>query len=168
MRLGQAVTVGALLSLALILPACGDESTAGAGRPAGAPSKIETVAGSAVDNRCQSQMRPFLDSMDALRESLAVGLSYDDYLDELREVKAAYDRIRADRLPIGCLLVAGGSGERALNRYIDAANAWGECLATPTCETESIEPQLQRRWGLASDLLSSAQSGLPEIKPKTQ
>ncbi len=97
--------------------------------------------------------------MDALREGLVVGMSYEEYLDELREVKIAYDGIQADRVPVGCLVAAGGPGERALNRYIDAANTWGDCLATASCRTESIEPKLQRGWALASDLLSAAQSG---------
>ena len=158
MRLGQAATAG-VLSLALVLTACGDEPTSDSGQ-ATAPGKAEPIARSSADARCRAQLRPFLDSMDALREDLAVGLSYEDYLDELREARKAYSRIRADRLPVGCLLVAAGAAERALNRYIDAANVWGDCLSTAVCETEAIEPKLQRRWALASDLLTSARSGL--------
>jgi hypothetical protein len=159
MRFGQAATLGVLLSLALALTACGGESTSGSGQATAAPSGAGPVARSSADARCRAQLRPFLGSMDALREDLAVGLSYEGYLEELREAREAYGRIRADRLPVGCLLVAG-AGERALNRYIDAANVWGDCLATAACETEAIEPRLQRRWALASDLLTSAQSGL--------
>lgn len=159
MRFGQAATLGVLLSLALVLTACGDESTSASGQATPAPSGAEPVARSPADARCRGQLRPFLGSMDALREDLAVGLSYEGYLDELGEVRDAYDRIHADRIPVDCLLVAASPGERALNRYIDAANTWGDCLATAACETESIEPELQRRWALASDLLSAAQSG---------
>lgn len=160
MRLGQAATLGVLLSLALVLTACEDESTSGSGQAMAAPSGAEPVARPSADPRCRAQLRPFLGSMDALREDLAVGLSYEDYLDELGEAREAYGRIRADRLPVGCLLVAAGAGERALNRYIDAANVWGDCLATAACETEAVEPKLQRRWALASDFLTSAQLGL--------
>ncbi len=160
MRLGQAATLGVLLSLSLALTACGGESTSGPRQATAAPSGAGPVARSSANARCRGQLQPFLGSMDALREDLAVGLSYVGYLDELREAREAYGRIRADRLPVGCLLVAAGAGERALNRYIDAANVWGDCLATAACETEAIEPGLQRRWALASDLLTSAQSGL--------
>jgi hypothetical protein len=160
MRLGQAATLGVLLSLALVLTACGDESTSGSGQATAAQSGAEPVARSSAGARCRAQLHPLLGSMAALREALAVGLSYEDYLDELGEAQAAYDRIRADRLPVGCLLVTAGPGERALNRYIEAANAWGDCLATAACEIEAIEPRLQRRWALASDFLTSAQSGL--------
>jgi hypothetical protein len=159
MRLGQAVTVGALLSLALILTGCGEESTAGSRRAKAPPGEPGPVALAASHAGCR-QLRTFLDSMDSLRESLAAGLSYEDYLAQLRGVTAAYDEIETDRLPVACLLLAGGPGERALNRYIGAANEWGECLTAAACEIESIEPKLQRRWALASDLLSSAQAGL--------
>ncbi len=159
MRLSQAATLGALLSLALALAACGDEPTVGSGGAAAAPSRARPATAPAANARCRSQLRLFLASMAALRENLAAGLSYEDYLDELSEVRVAYDRIRAERLPVGCLLTAAGPGERALNRYIDAANTWGDCLASAACQTESIEPKLQRRWALASDLLSTAQSG---------
>jgi hypothetical protein len=160
MRPGQAATLGMLLSLTLALAACGEEPTAGSGRVTLAPGGAEPVAHPSAGAGCRAQLRPFLGSMDALREDLAVGLSYEGYLDELEGVRDAYDRIRAGRLPVGCLLAAAGPGEQALNRYMDAANVWGNCLATAACETESVEPELQRRWAFASDLLSSAQSGL--------
>jgi len=160
MRLGQAATLGALLSLALALVACGEEPTAGSERVPAARGGADPVARLSAEPGCRGQLRTFLGSMDALREDLAVGLSYEGYLDELERVRDAYDRVRAGRLPVGCLLTAAGPGERALNRYIDAANVWGDCLATTACETESIESDLQRRWAFASDLLSSAQSGL--------
>jgi hypothetical protein len=156
MRLSSAATVCILLSLALILPACGDERTVAADRTV-ASSGAKAPTG---DKRCLGQLRTFIDSMDALRDRLAVGLNYEDYLHEVRAVKGVYDGIPVDRLTIGCLAVVGTPGERALNRYLDAANTWGNCLATASCETESIEAKLQRKWALASDQLSSAQRGL--------
>lgn len=160
MRLSQAATVGAVLSLTLSLGGCGGESTPESARVTAAPGATVAVGHPSAPARCRGQLRPFLEAMDGLRESLAVGLSYGDYLEALRPVRLAYDRIRADRVPVGCLLLAAGPGERALNRYIDAANVWGDCLAAVACQTESVEPKLQRRWALASDLLSSAQAGL--------
>jgi hypothetical protein len=96
--------------------------------------------------------------MDALRKKLAVGLSYEGYLHDVREARFVNDRIRADRLAIGCLTTVGTPAERALNRYIGAANTWGDCLAAASCDTESIEPRLQRSWARASDLLTEAQT----------
>lgn len=157
MRLSQAAIVGATLSLALLLPACGAESTPDAGGVDGAPPASAAVAPS---GSCRSQLRPFLAAMDALRTELAAGLSYDQYMSELRRARGAYRGIRAERLQLGCLVAAGAPAERAVNRYVEAANAWGECLATAACETASIEPRLQREWARASELLSAAQAGI--------
>jgi len=158
MRLSQATIVGATLGLALVLPACGTESTPGAGAvDAASPPSKAAPAGAGT---CRSQLRPFVAAMDTLRTDLAVGLSYDQYMSELRAARGAYRHIRAERLQLGCLVAAGAPAERAVNRYIEAANAWGECLATAACETASIEPRLQREWERASKLVSAAQSGI--------
>jgi hypothetical protein len=156
MRLSQAAIVGAMLSMALTLPACGAESTPGGGEVDAASPPAAARASAA----CRSQLRPFVVALAGLRTDLAAGLSYDQYLGELRGARAAYRRIRADRLQLGCLVVAGAPAERAVDRYIEAANAWGRCLATAVCETASVEPRLQREWARASKLLSAAQAGI--------
>lgn len=118
------------------------------------------ASGSVARRQCRRQLGGFLGSLDALRGKLAVGLSYEDYLHEVRATKAVYNGLAPDRLAIGCLATAGTPGERALNWYLDAANTWGDCLADVSCSTESVEPKLQHRWALASALLSSAQKAL--------
>lgn len=109
---------------------------------------------------CRKMLGSFVDSMADLRRKLAVGISYEDYLGEVQELRAVYAAIPADRLELGCLLAAGTPGERALNRYMAAANQWGECLTTTGCETATVEPRLQREWARASVLLSTAQAGI--------
>jgi hypothetical protein len=164
MRLSSAATVGILLGLALMLGACGEDGTTAAKGPTGptdtsrrskAPPRATTVTG----NSCR-RLRPFLGSMVRLRDDLARGLSYDDYLHEVRRVRSVYARIDADELTAGCLLAGGGPAERAFNLYIDATNAWGDCLATVSCDTHSIEPKLQRKWALAARRLAVAQRGM--------
>ncbi len=108
---------------------------------------------------CRRQVGGFLDSMDALRRRLAAGVSYNEYVAEMRRVRSAYRSVPVERMGIGCLDAAGTPGERALNRYIDAANAWGECLSEASCDSVSVEPLLQRRWRQASRLLSAARTG---------
>jgi hypothetical protein len=98
--------------------------------------------------------------MDDLRRELAVGLSYGAYMHRVKAVQAAYDGVPVDRLGLGCLVKVGTPAERALNRYIAAANTWGDCLTSASCDSESVEPKLQRKWALASGQLSSAQEGL--------
>jgi hypothetical protein len=169
MRLSWAAMAGALMGLALILPACGEDRVGAAGQQ---PSNASTVAASTKAKTsaeipappgasCRARLHRLLGSMDVLRDRLARGLSYDEYLREVQGLRAAYGEIEASELPLSCLLASAAPGERAFNSYIDAANAWGNCLATVSCDTASIEPRLQVRWADASAQLSAAQRGLP-------
>ncbi|HEX4465492.1 MAG TPA: hypothetical protein VH042_12720 [Solirubrobacterales bacterium] len=161
MRLSSVATVGILLGLALILSSCGEDGTTAADRPASTTDTRPSPPSHAASARSSCrQLRPFLGSMVKLRDDLARGLSYDEYLREVQRVRSVYARIDADKLSAGCLLAGGGPAERALNLYIDATNTWGDCLATVSCNTRSIEPKLQRKWALAAHQLASAQQGL--------
>jgi hypothetical protein len=172
MRFGPAAIAAPLLVLALILPSCGGEQTSAAGTEgSAAPAAKATTADASATNkgasrdlaaakRCGKSLGDFLDSMESLSNSLAVGLSYDDYLTAVNHVRSTYTPIDADGLPLLCLARVASPAEQALNTYIDAANAWGDCLATTSCDSESIEPRLQRKWAQASNLLSEAQGNL--------
>jgi hypothetical protein len=160
MRLSSAAIVGILLGLALILSACGEDGTSAADRPARSESTGSAPTPKKVTVRTCHQLRGFVASMSALRDKLARGLSYDDYLREVQSVRSLYSEIDAGKLSLGCLLVSGGPAERAFNLYIEATNAWGDCLATASCTTRSIEPSLQRKWALAAHQLTDARRGL--------
>jgi hypothetical protein len=159
MRLGPAATVGILLGLALILPGCGDQSAPAADTGAATPAGVKADVPSAT-RTCRVQLHGFLGSMDDLRGKLAMGLSYGAYLHEVKAVQAAYERVPVDSLGFACLVRVGTPAERALNLYLAAANIWGDCLTSASCDSESVEPKLQRKWALASNRLSSAQKGL--------
>lgn len=161
MRLSSAVTVGILLGVALILSACGEDGTTAAEKPASASrtAPVPPSQPASGRNSCR-RLRPFVGSMTRLRDDLARGLSYDDYLREVQQVRSVYARIDAGELSAGCLLVSGGPAERALNLYIDATNTWGDCLATVSCNTRTVEPKLQRKWALAAHQVTTAQRGL--------
>jgi len=171
MRLSLVATVCTVLGAILILSACGEEQSATAEHavpPAGVPARGATAPAEAAGatevpttrRSCRAQLRGFLGSLVALRDDLVVGLDYRSYLDEVREARFAYEGIRMNGLRLECLIAAGTTAERAFNLYIDAANAWGDCLTTASCETSSVEPELQRKWARASDLISRAQRGL--------
>lgn len=160
MRLSAATAVAILLSLALTFGACGEDGTTAAGRPASTVSTAPAAKPPARAARACHRLRGFIGSMSALRDELARGLSYEDYLREVQSVRSLYRDIEAGKLTVGCLLASGGPAERAFNLYIDAANTWGDCLATVSCSTRSIEPQLQRKWALAAHQLAVAQRGL--------
>lgn len=109
---------------------------------------------------CQSQLGSFVGSMDGLRRRLAVGVTYDQYVAEVRGIRSTYGEIPIEELQIDCLTLVATPGEKAFNRYIEGANDWGECVSQLGCGTETVEPVLQRRWRIASHFLSEARDGL--------
>jgi hypothetical protein len=101
--------------------------------------------------------------MDGLRRRLAVGVTYDQYVAEVRGIRSTYGEIPLEKLQFDCLTLVATPVEKAFNRYIEGANDWGECVSEVGCATASIEPVLQRRWRIASHFLSEAQDGLRAI-----
>lgn len=134
----------------------GHAVTRHAGRPNAADRRPAARAGSP----CQAQVGGFLSSLDALRRRLAVGVTYEQYVEELHAVGDTYRKIPVQALAVDCLAAAGAPAERAFNRYIAAANRWGECVSESGCDSGRIEPLLQRRWKIASHQLSEAERGL--------
>jgi len=153
MRSGHAAILGVAASLALVLPGCGGDEAA-AGRTTTATfdkAKIAIGSGeesrqpggsraqarpSAAAKRCSRTLGEFLDAMESLANSLAVGLDYERYLGAVDGVRATYAEVDADRLGLVCLGRVAGPAERSLNVYIDAANEWGACLSSAIWATE--------------------------------
>ena len=143
---------------ALVLPGCGDGNDAGAATTAGSapspPARSPAEAAAAAGKRCPAQLNAFVKSLDALRKQLAVGLRYDQYAARTKALQARYAELPIERLALGCLVATGTPSERAFNKYTDAANAWGQCLADASCDTATIEPVLQRKWRVAAHFLT--------------
>lgn len=138
---------------ALLLGGCGSSSTA----PAATGASSTVTAGSTAS--CASQLRPLLGSLQGLRHRLEVGLSYEQYVAALGKARRAYAQLPVGRLSLGCLLHSGTPGEKALDKYIDAANAWGECLSEAGCNAATIESTLQDEWHVASHFLGETGAG---------
>ena len=156
---------------ALLLPGCGSDdsgTTVLKSRDATTAAERPRPERGAKDGRrpvpagelCQSQLGSFVGSMDGLRRRLAVGVTYDQYVAEVRGIRSTYGEIPIERLRIDCLTLVAAPAEKAFNRYIEGANDWGECVSELGCATTAIEPILQRRWRVASHFLSEAQNGL--------
>jgi hypothetical protein len=170
MRSGPIAPTAVLLSLALILPGCGDKATGGGkgdtSAPAAKPSPAKGGVSaskptrSAAAKRCGAELGDFLDSIESLGNTLAVGLDYEQYLNSVNRVRASYSSVAVDRLEIVCLSRVASPAEQGLNLYIDAANLWGNCLANTSCDPSSIEARLQREWEESSELLSRARNAL--------
>jgi len=144
------VALGALI---LFLAACGSEATTSGG--AMTPPRAQTQP-QARSKPCPNRLSGFVAALDSLRRRLAIGLSYEQYAARIRNLRASYDELPVARLTIACLAQTGTPSEQALNRYVDAANTWGECLADVSCTTGAVEPVLQRKWRIASDFLAEA------------
>ena len=180
--------IGCALLVTLLLAGCGggDSSSTGSPDVTGAedghlrsspphseekfgnvtgPAAKRGAAGGQVPagDLCQSQLGGFVGSMDGLRRRLAVGVTYDQYVAEVRGIRSTYGKIPIDKLQVDCLARVATPGEKAFNRYIEGANDWGECVSELGCGTTEIEPVLQRRWRVASHFLSEAQDGLQPI-----
>ncbi len=164
----------AAVALALPLSSCGGggpataqsvTAEAGGGKADGSVQNRADLARqrprpAASSGRCATQVGGFIGAMDNLRRNLAIGLSYEQYVAEMKAIRSAYDGIPAERVALGCLQAAGTPGESGLNEYIAAGNTWTECVETPGCESATIEAELQQRWRKASRYLSKAQLGL--------
>jgi hypothetical protein len=159
-------------ALALGLSACGGDSgqaSAEAKDATTARSETQPAAQKEKDpapaaETCAGQVGGFIDSMATLRSDLVAGLSYEDYVAEVESIRGAYHRVPVGKLALGCLRAAGTPGESGLNKYIEASNAWTECVEAPGCESATVEPALQSRWRQASKLLGEAQAGLKELE----
>ena len=101
---------------------------------------------------------PFLRALDTLESGLAAGLSYEQYFEEVRGARSTYESVPVGELELPCLTV-GTPAEKALDQYIEAANAWRECRADARCGTYSVEPRLQRMWRVASHYIALAHAG---------
>jgi hypothetical protein len=165
------------LFAALLLGGCGgggaDSTAAADATVAGGPTTIKEQLSPRKRERspapaagaCQSRLGSFVASMDSLRRRLAVGLTYDQYVAEVRGIRATYRKIPIERVEIDCLDAVGAPAEQAFNRYIGAANEWGECVSEAGCSSETVEPALQRRWRIASHFLSEADEGISASSP---
>jgi hypothetical protein len=161
---------GFALLAALLLPGCGAGSEAA--DTATVTGRSATTAAAELPRRrdkpkprsaagpCQSRLGGFVASMDSLRRRLAVGVTFDQYLAEVRGIGSTYRQIRIGQLQFYCLDAVGTPGEKAFNRYIEAANDWGDCVSEAGCTSAAVEPKLQRRWRIASHFLAEATGGL--------
>ncbi len=165
--------LGCALAAGLALSACGGgsgqataeakrESAIGSGELSATKKEHKPVPAAS----CADQVGKLVDSMATLRTDLVAGLSYEDYVAEVERIRGAYHRVPVAKLALRCLRAAGTPAENGLNKYIEASNAWTECVETPGCESATVEPALQSRWRRASKLLSEAQKGLKELEKR--
>lgn len=119
-----------------------------------------------LEAACSDQLGTLVERLGELDSRLSVGLNYDEYTDEVAELRVAYDKIDFDELGesgFGCLSGTGLPAEKALNQYAKAATRWGECIDDFGWDTDAIEPALQRRWSHATDFVETAADELDQM-----
>ncbi len=158
----------ALAALALALPGCGGGASAAPDKADAKPqSAAATVAPSgendssgggdptATTAHCPASVHEFATGLAKLRRRLVGGLTYAEYVSAVKRLRENYAAIAVDRLSPACLIATGTPAERAFDVYIEAANAWGECLSEPGCDAGDVEASLQAEWKLASRQLDA-------------
>jgi hypothetical protein len=163
MRASRAGIVAcAAVGAALSLSACGggsssaDVTAADTGKPTAARDRSR-------DDGCVGGLVRFVRSLDGLRDQLAVGLTYDRYLENVERLRRAYRAIPVKKASVECVLGVGVAAEQALNQHIEATNTWGNCLAE-SCDLSSVEPEIKLKWERASVFISHAQDGLRRVR----
>ncbi len=168
-RVGTVACCLAFAALALALPACGGDTPASAGGAEVTAAEKGTASLHPTDSlkqgkpgggRCAKQLGPFVQSLQALREQLVDGLSYEAYVEEIDAIRARYDKLPAGKLTLACLSGTATPAEKAFGRYLEAANSWGACIDESGCEAATVEPLLQKRWRGAGHFLDKARAGL--------
>lgn len=154
----------ALAALALALPGCGGGASAAPEKARGEQGAAGTEAAAGEDGgtagagaavHCPATLREFAAGLEKLRRRLVAGLTYAEYAAAVKRLRGSYAAIAVGRLSPACLLANGTPAERAFNLYVEAANAWGECLAEPGCGAGDVEAPLQAEWKLASRQLDA-------------
>jgi hypothetical protein len=156
-------------ALALVVSGCGGADSATAGKDA-ARHRLAAIRASeqaravAAGRECERQLGDLLHSLDFVRSRVTIGVAYGQYLGEVRDLKATYDRIHVPKLGPACLARVGIHSEKAVNKYLDAVNIWGACREKAGCRAYSVAQKIKPKWWAASDFLSAAHRGLKELQ----
>jgi hypothetical protein len=116
---------------------------------------------------CMAQLGDLHKALKALDSRLNVGLSYNDYGNEVGDVVVVYDNADFSGLSEECLDKLGIKLEHALRQYQRAFNTWDDCFEDIDCDIDAIEPSLRVHWGRASTQLLGADIGAVQLEPVT-
>jgi len=119
---------------------------------------------------CEDTLGDFQDAMSELDSRLDIGLNYDEYTDAVADANVEYDKIDFDDLSDNsrCVGSVGVPLEKALNKYIQAANIWSKCFDDLGCSNDQIKGKLQLRWTEATLKIEKAKDAMKDLaKPDT-
>jgi hypothetical protein len=114
----------------------------------------------ATSASCAAHLGGFVAALEHLRRSLAIGVSYEQYVSELATVRRSYEQVPVGKLDLACVAGAAKGAEESFDGYLAAANTWGDCVSEAGCETAELEPKLQHEWQAAAKRLTTAKHSL--------
>lgn len=134
--------------------------------PTASPTPTVDAAAEAAQElhaECEAALGDFLEALQEIDSRLNVGLVFQDYTNRVGDAQVEYDQVPFDSLALPCVTGVGIPAEAALNHYIRADNQWNNCIGDFNCDTDGIEPELQKKWSKATSAIESAREGLEDL-----
>jgi hypothetical protein len=116
---------------------------------------------------CRRQIFPLLDALQVVDARLNVGLSQSELSNLVGNASVQYAKIEVRELGEGDCLSSGAKLEGALNAYTRSVSTWNDCIFDYSCDTDAIDPQLQRAWASAGRGIERAEDLLDRLDPES-
>lgn len=124
--------------------------------------KLAPKVGQRLEQRCRSEVEPFVQELRDLSSRLTIGLSYLDYTTRVGDVAVAHGNVESGSLDAKCL-EAASVAEEGLEFHRIAQELWDLCIDIDNCEVPAIKNGLQTAWRGARERTSSAYAQLDAI-----
>ena len=142
----------ALALIAVLAVACGGNSL---------PPGVTLGPPDTVSDDCATALGGLTEALFELDSRLSVGLTYADYSQKVGDARVEYDQVKISDLDADCIRGVGKPAEDAMNEYLSAYTIWNDCNGNTSCKSDSIKPQLQDHWAVATLLLAQVKGRLP-------
>ena len=86
-----------------------------------------------------------------------------EFVQRVGTAKVKHDQLDPKSLQ-GVCLDAGVDLEKALNKYVKAANKWSNCISSYSCSFDEINDAMQHFWGDASTRISTAEKKIGRLQ----
>ena len=156
----------ALLAVTLLLGACSRAETAAQGPGGSSPvaTKQTEEPPPIVARDCHALLGDFLQALTELDSRVSAGLAFEDYSQQVGNIRVTYERIETASVESDCLTSVALPAERALNRYVEAYTIWNNCVGNgASCTEPDVMPKLEAKWAEATSHIDAAETGLATL-----
>ncbi len=149
---------------------CGTDEEAAKKAAAQEKARQKAAEAKLVYEGCKSHVGDLIDSLEEITSRLDIGLNYENYSQELGDVKVAYDKAFDDTdvvvaLGEDCVSNVAVPAENALNSHLKASILWDRCIEDFDCDPDANEKKMQKHWQRAQRQIAKSQSGLEDLAP---